>query len=222
MERNKQYFKEYIMDLRSIIEISSFSLMILNLILLPISKVHRLDIALSISLIFYYLIIRPRIKDTQTFYVFRIIASNATRRAFLHFLIVRVIIKRDLEMYTNHYFIKYTIIMMIIFIMYLIILSYISSKKFAKKEKFFKNFKYNDKLFIENYTLENFENFKYYTNLSALYSDDNTDSELLDARYEYLKASLAHEEEDKELEKIRQEILKKIDEAYKFVKFEKK
>lgn len=106
--------------------------------------------------------------------------------------------------------------------MYLIILAYISSKKFAKKEKFFKNFKYNDKLFIENCTLENFENFKYYTNLSALYSDDNTDSELLDARYEYLKASLAHEEEDKELEKIRQEILKKLDEAYKFVKFEKK
>ena len=156
MERNKQYFKEYIMDLRSIIEISSFSLMVLNLILLPISKVHRLDIALRISLIFYYLIIRPRIKDTQPFYVFRIIASNATRRAFLHFLIVRVIIKSDLEMYTNHYFIKYTIIMMIIFIMYLIILAYISSKKFAKKEKFFKNFKYNDKLFIENYTLENF------------------------------------------------------------------
>ena len=125
-------------------------------------------------------------------------------------------------MYTNHYFIKYTIIMMIIFIMYLIILAYISSNKIAKKEKFFKNFKYNDKLFIENYTLENFENFKYYTILSALYSDDNTDSELLDARYEYLKASLAHEEEDKELEKIRKEILKKLDEAYKFVKFEKK
>ncbi len=106
--------------------------------------------------------------------------------------------------------------------MYLIILAYISSNKIAKKEKFFKNFKYNDKLFIENYTLENFENFKYYTILSALYSDDNTDSELLDARYEYLKASLADEEEDEELEKIRKEILKKLDEAYKFVKFEKK
>lgn len=222
MERNKQYFKEYIMDLRSIIELSSFSLMILNLILLPISKVHRLDIALSISLIFYYLIIRPRIKDTQTFYVYRIIASNATRRAFLHFLIVRVIIKRNLDIYTNHYFIKYTIIMTIIFIMYIIILAYISNNKLAKREKFFKNFKYNDKLFIENYTLDKFENFKYYTNLSMLYSDDNTNSEMLETRYEYLKGIFANKEENEELEMIRQDILKKLDEAYKFVKYEKK
>ena len=106
MEKNKQYFNEYIMDLRSIIELSSFSLMILNFILLPVSKVHRLDIALSVSLIFYYLIIRPRVKDTQTFYVFRIIASNATRRAFLHFIIIRLLVKRSLDVYTNHYFIK--------------------------------------------------------------------------------------------------------------------
>lgn len=222
MEKNKQYFNEYIMDLRSIIELSSFSLMILNFILLPVSKVHRLDIALSVSLIFYYLIIRPRVKDTQTFYVFRIIASNATRRAFLHFIIIRLLVKRSLDVYTNHYFIKYTIIMTIIFIMYIIILAHISNAKLAKKEKFFKNFKYNDKLLIENYTLENFESFKYYNNLSALYSDDNTNSELIDMRYNYLISIFSKQEDDEELEKIRLDIIKKIDEAYKFIKFEKK
>lgn len=222
MEKNKQYFNEYIMDLRSIIELSSFSLIILNLIILPISKVHRLDIALSVSLIFYYLIIRPRIKDTQTFYVFRIIASNATRRAILHFIFIRLIIKRNFEVYSNHYFIKYTVIMTIIFIVYTIIMAYISNNKLKKKELFFKNFKYNDKLMIENYTLENFENFKYYNNLSALYSDDNTDRHDLDLKYNYLIQALSKEEDDENLEQIRQEILSKIQEAYDFVKFEKK
>lgn len=222
MEKNKQYFNEYMMDLRSIIELSSFSLIILNLIILPISKVHRLDIALSVSLIFYYLIIRPRIKDTQTFYVFRIIASNATRRAILHFIFIRLIIKRNFEVYSNHYFIKYTVIMTIIFIVYTIIMAYISNNKLKKKELFFKNFKYNDKLMIENYTLENFENFKYYNNLSALYSDDNTDRRDLDLKYNYLIQALSKEEDDENLEQIRQEILSKIQEAYDFVKFEKK
>lgn len=222
MEKNKQYFNEYMMDLRSIIELSSFSLIILNLIIMPISKVHRLDIALSISLIFYYLIIRPRIKDTQTFYVFRIIASNATRRAILHFIFIRLIIKRNFEVYSNHYFIKYTVIMTLIFIVYIIIMAYISNNKLKKKELFFKNFKYNDKLMIENYTLENFENFKYYNNLSALYSDDNTDRDDLDLKYNYLIQALSKEESDDKIEKTRLEILTKIQEAYDFIKFEKK
>ena len=189
---------------------------------MPISKVHRLDIALSISLIFYYLIIRPRIKDTQTFYVFRIIASNATRRAILHFIFIRLIIKRNFEVYSNHYFIKYTVIMTLIFMVYTIIMAYISNNKLKKRELFFKNFKYNDKLMIENYTLENFENFKYYKNLSALYSDDNTDRDDLDLKYNYLIQALSKEESDDKIEKARQEILTKIQEAYDFIKFEKK
>lgn len=221
MEKNKQYFKEYIMDLRSIIELSSFSLVILNLIIMPISKVHRLDIALAISLIFYYLIIRPRINDTQTFYVFRIIASNATRRAILHFLIFRLIVNKNLDVYTNHYFIKYTSIMTLIFIVYLIIVAHISNNKIKKREMFFRNFKYNNRLIIDNYSLENFENFKYYNNLSALYSDDNTDKSEIEIKYKYLMKLLSEKEENEKLEKIRCEIIKKIEEAYAFIKFEK-
>ncbi len=227
MKKYKQYLNEYILDLRSLIELSSFSLIVLSLIILPISKVHRLDIALSVSLIFYYVFIRPNIKDTQTFYVFRLIASNATRRAILHFVLIRLIIKRSLDIYSNHYFIKYTLIMTIVFILYLLIVAYISNNKIKKKEIYFKHFKYNDRLIIDSYLsqtypLEKLENFKYYSHLSSLYSDDNTSSEDLELKYAYLKELFSKKEDDETKEKIRLEILKKLEEAYQFIKFENK
>lgn len=227
MKKYKQYLNEYILDLRSLIELSSLSLIVLSLIILPISKVHRLDIALSVSLIFYYVFIRPNIKDTQTFYVFRLIASNATRRAILHFVLIRLIIKRSLDIYSNHYFIKYTLIMTIVFILYLIIVAYISNNKIKKKEIYFKDFKYNDRLIIDSYlsqtyTLEKLESFKYYSHLSSLYSDDNTSSEDLELKYSYLRELFSNKEDDETKEKIRLEILKKLEEAYQFIKFENK
>lgn len=227
MKKYKQYLNEYILDLRSLIELSSFSLIVLSLIILPISKVHRLDIALSVSLIFYYVFIRPNIKDTQTFYVFRLIASNATRRAILHFVLIRLIIKRSLDIYSNYYFIKYTLIMTIVFILYLLIVAYISNNKIKKREKYFKDFKYNDRLIIDSYLsqtypLEKLESFKYYSHLSSLYSDDNTSSEDLELKYAYLKELFSKKEDDENKEKIRLEILKKLEEAYQFIKFENK
>lgn len=209
------YFKEFIVDLKSMVEYSSFTLAIISIAMFLTPVIHRFDVALSTALAFYYIFLRPFVKDTGDFYVFRLIASASLRRAILFFIVFKLLLRDKSAVYTGQKFVYYTAIMTFIMIAYLILRNILICRKRRREEQAIEDFMYDDRIYTftqDRNSAGSMSYFEYRRNLDRLLSKEEDCMDEIEKKYNILKSKLNSEISNEA------EILNIIEEAFSGVK----